>query len=76
MKCIELPRWHTGKKNPSVNAGDIGSIPGLGRSPGVWQPTPLFLPGECHGQRNLEGYSPKGHKELDMTESLSTQLNV
>jgi len=29
------------------------------------------LPGESHGQRNLEGYSPKGHKELDMTESLS-----
>ena len=28
----------------------------------------LFLSGESHGQRNLEGYSPKGHKELDMTE--------
>ena len=44
-------------KNPPVNAGDIrdmGSIPGLGRSPGGghWQTTPVFLPGESHGQRN------------------------
>ena len=30
-------------------------------------PTPVFLPGESHGQRSLEGYSPWGHKELDMT---------
>ena len=34
----------------------------------AWQPTPVFLPGECHGQRSLESYSPWGHKELDMTE--------
>ena len=33
-----------------------------------WQPPPVFLPGEFHGQRNLVGYSPCGHKELDMTE--------
>ena len=30
--------------------------------------TPVFLPGESHGQRSLEGYSPWGHKESDMTE--------
>ena len=36
-----------------------------------WQPTPVFLPGEFHGQRNLEGYSPWGHKELDTTEQLT-----
>ena len=30
--------------------------------------TPIFLPGKSHGQRNLVGYSPWGHKELDMTE--------
>ena len=35
----------------------------------VWQPTPEFLPGEAHGQRSLEGYSPQGHKESDMTEA-------
>ena len=32
-----------------------------------WQPTPVFLPGESHGQRSLEGYGPQGHKELDTT---------
>ena len=32
------------------------------------QPTPVFLPGESHGQRSLLGYSPWGRKELDMTE--------
>ena len=38
----------------------------------TWQPTPVFLPGESHGQRSLANYSPWGHKELDMTERLST----
>ena len=33
-----------------------------------WQPAPVFLPGESHGQRSLAGYSPWGHTELDMTE--------
>ena len=31
------------------------------------QPTPIFLPGESHGQRSLVGYSPRGHEELDRT---------
>ena len=40
-----------------------------------WQPTPVFLPGKSHGQRSLVGYSPWGHKELDMTEQLThTQI--
>ena len=34
----------------------------------AWQPTPVFLPGESHGQRNLEGSSPQGRKQLDATE--------
>ena len=59
--------------NLPANAGDVrdsGSIPGSGRSPGgrAWQPTPVLLPGESHGQRSLEGYYPWGHKELDTTE--------
>ena len=33
-----------------------------------WKPTPVFLPGEFHGQRSLLGYSPLGCKELGMTE--------
>ena len=36
-----------------------------------WQPTPIFLPGEAHGQRTLVGYSPWGSKELDTTEQLT-----
>ena len=35
-----------------------------------WQPTPVFLPGESHGQRSLVGYSPRGRKESDTTERL------
>ena len=35
---------------------------------GLWQPTPVFLPGESHGPRSLGGYSPRGRKELDTTE--------
>ena len=31
-------------------------------------PTPVLLPGKSHGRRSLVGYSPQGHKELDMTE--------
>ena len=34
-----------------------------------WQPTPVFLPGESHGQRSLEGYGPWGRKESDTTEA-------
>ena len=52
-------------KNPPANAGhagDVGSIPGLGRSPEEWQPTPVFLPGKSYGQM--------GCKELDMTGQL------
>ena len=36
-----------------------------------WHPTPIFLPGEFHGQRSLAGYSPWGCKESDTTEQLT-----
>ena len=54
------------------NAGDPGSIPGLGRSPWrrQWHPTPVPLPGKSHGQKSLVGYSPWGRKESDTTERL------
>ena len=38
---------------------------------GIATPTPVFLPGEFHGQRSLAGYSPWGHKESDTTERLT-----
>ena len=100
------------RKESACNAGDPGSIPGLGRSlgevigypfqyswaslvaqlvknlpairrPGFdpwvgkipWRrdrlPTPVFLPGESHGQRSLVGYSLWVHKESDTTEWLN-----
>ena len=106
-------------KASACNAGDPGSIPGLGRSPAEgnaihsstlawkipwmgepdrlqsmgsqrvrhdwetslsfcnsfwrrkWQPTPVFLPGESHGQRDLVGCGPWGCKESDTTEQLT-----
>ena len=59
-------------KAPVYNEGDLGSIPGSGRSPEErkWQSTPVFLPGESHGLRILVGYSPWGCKEWDTTEQL------
>ena len=41
-----------------------------------WQPVPIFLPGKFHRQKSLEGYSPWGCEESDMTDQLSmhTQL--
>ena len=40
-----------------------------------WRPTPVFFPGESHGQRSLVGYSPWGRKELDMTDWLTLSLS-
>ena len=42
----------------------------------MWQPTPVFLPGESHGQRSLVGYSPRGHKKLDMAEHAHTHADA
>ena len=39
-----------------------------------WQPTPVLLPGESHGQRSLAGYSPWGRTESDRTERLTLLL--
>ena len=61
-------------KESTCNAGDLDSIPGLGRSPRGEHGNPLQY--SClenpHGQRSLAGCSPWGRKELDMTELLST----
>ena len=56
-------------KESTYNVGDLGSIPGLGRSPGEANGYPL-LPGELYGQRSLAGYSPWDRKESNMTERL------
>jgi len=49
----------------TYSVGDLGSIPGLGRSPGEGHGNPLQY--FC-----LAGYSPWGHKESDMTDRLNT----
>ena len=41
----------------------VGKIPWRRK----WQPAPVFLPGESHGQSSLAGYSPQGCTESDMT---------
>ena len=55
-------------KNLPANAGNMGSIPSLGRSPGEGNGYPLRLPGEFRGQRSLVGYRPWGRRELCTTE--------
>ena len=50
----------------------VGKIPWRRK----WLSTPVFLPGEFHGQRNLAGYRPWGHTELDMTEQLTLIRNT
>ena len=74
--CMELLRrqWlraslvaHTVKNLPAMKETWMGKIP--------WRKecltTPVFLPGESHGQKRLVGYSPWGHKKSDMTEQLT-----
>ena len=67
-------------KNLPVTAGDKrhGFDPWVGKIPWrrKWQPTPVFLPGEFHGQKSLVGHSPWGRKELDTTERLSTHTGI
>ena len=56
-------------RNLPANAGDVGSIPGSGRSPGGGNGNhSIFLCGKSQGQRSQVGYSPWGRKELDITE--------
>ena len=72
LRYFGFPGGTSGKE--PANAGDLrdmGSVLGLGRSPGrrARQPTPVFLPGKFHQQRSLESSSPWGRKESDTTEA-------
>ena len=42
----------------------------------AWQPSPIFLPGETHGQLSVAGYGAQGHKELDKTEETYTHTHT
>ena len=74
---LGFPCGSAGKES-TCNAGDLGSISGLGRSPGEGNSYPLQY--SClknpHGQRSLAGYSPWGRKESDTTERLSTAYST
>ena len=59
-KQVARSAWiHACHTYPFLNSGNSGI------------PTPVFLPEKSHGQRRLEGYSPRGHKESDTTERLN-----
>ena len=70
---VRFPGGSDGKE-PAHDAGDFSSIPESKRSLGEGNcyPTPIFLPGEVHGQRSLAAYSPWGHKGSDTTEVTNT----
>ena len=65
--------WRVRRNNNACNAGEPGSIPRLIPWRRKRQPTPVFLPGESHGQRSLVGYTPWGLKESVTTEQLTQQ---
>ena len=73
VAILSFPHGSDSKKSAG-NAGDLGSIPGLGRSLGGGHGNTLQY--SClenpHGQKSLVGYSPWDGKELDLSEQLST----
>ena len=61
----------TGSRQPACQCRRHGFDPWVGKIPWKrkWHPTLVFMAGKSPGQRSLAGYSPRGHKELDMTEA-------
>ena len=76
---LRPPRWLSGKESVCQcrRYRRRGFDPWVGKMlcRGKWQPTPVFFPGKSQGQRSLVGYSPWGHKELDMTEHAHTSTD-
>ena len=71
LSCLGFPCGLAGKES-ACNAGDLGSIPGLGRSPGEekgYLPTPVFWPGESQERGSLVGCRLWGRTESDTTEA-------
>ena len=73
MTLRNFPDGSNGKAS-AYNMGDLGSIPGSGRSPGEGNGNALQY--SClenpHGQKNLAGYSPQGHKDMNAAKQLSS----
>ena len=70
LKTISYVSGHTDDSNKGINMTQLSDWRRK------WQPTPVFLPGESHGQRSLVGYSPWGCKESDTTEQLHFHLSL
>ena len=78
MTIMSFPNGLVGKES-TCNAGNsrdgfnswVRKIPQRRQ----WQPTPVFLPGKSHRQRRCGGHSPKGCKELEMTDEQATIMN-
>ena len=67
-EILRFPRWCSDKESTCQGRRHErgGFDPWVGKIPWrrKWQPTPAFLPGAFHGQRSLEGYSPRGFKRV------------
>ena len=78
MECKFSPGGTSGKEPACQYRRHkiCGFDPWVGKIPWrrAWQPTPVFLPAEFHGQRSLAGYSQWGHKESDTTEQLTLSI--
>ena len=74
MYILVFPVAQMVKNRPQC--GRLGFDPWVRKIPWrrKWLPSPVFLPGEAHGQRSLVGYSPWDHRESDMTEPLTLTL--
>ena len=77
LGSLGFPGGSDGKES-ACNSGDLGSIPGLGRSleEGHGNPLQYSCLENPHGQRSLAGYSQWGLKKSDMTERLSTHTKT
>ena len=71
FRWLSWSRVHLQCRRPRFNPW-VGKIPWRRK----WQPTPVFLPGNSHGQRSLAGYSPRGCKESHTTERLHTHTHT
>ena len=70
-----FPGGSEGKKKKNLPAMQVTQVRSLGLEipwRREWQPTPIFLPGEFHGQWSLVGYNLKHHKDSDISEQLTT----
>ena len=66
-ETLGFPLAQTVKNLPAMQETQVQSLCREDPLEKEMQPTPVFLPEQCHGQRNLADYSPWGHKESDMT---------